>query len=217
MSEITLVIGNKNYSSWSLRPWLLLKHFGIAFDEIRIPLYRDCTHEALVKHSPSLKVPVLKHNDLVIWDSLAICEYVSEMFLEHKGWPSEVGARAVARSISAEMHSGFFALRNELPMNCRKQVSGLAISDAVQVEVSRIKAIWTQCRQQFAAEGSWLCGDFSIADCMFAPVVLRFNSYGVELSGELKRYSDRVMAHPAMQQWIAAGIAEPEVIEVAEV
>ncbi len=217
MSELTLVIGNKNYSSWSLRPWLLLSHFGIEFEEVRIPLFNESTHDKLTKHSPSMKVPVLKHDELVIWDSLAICEYISEAFLDNGGWPKGVEARAVARSACAEMHSGFFAIRNELPMNCRRKIPDFRVSDAAKAEVERIKTLWTQCREQFSADGDWLCGEFSIADCMFAPVILRFNGYGIALSGELKVYSDRMLNHSAIQTWILAGSEEQEVIEIAEV
>lgn len=217
MSELSLVIGNKNYSSWSLRPWLLLKHFEIDFEEIRIALYNDQSRASLAKHSPSLKVPVLNHNEQVIWDSLAICEYISETFLNHRGWPSRPEARAIARSISAEMHSGFFALRNELPMNCRKQDPDFELSDDVLSEVARIKAIWGECRERFAMDGDWLCGEFSIADCMFAPVVIRFHGYGVVLDGELKNYAERVLSHPDVAAWMKEGADESDVIEMAEV
>jgi len=217
MSELTLVIGNKNYSSWSLRPWLLLKHFDIDFDEVRIALYNDQARENLAMHSPSLKVPVLNHHGQAVWDSLAICEYISETFLNNRGWPSRPEARAIARSASAEMHSGFFALRNELPMNCRKQHANFELSSNVLNEVARIKAIWSECRERFYMDGDWLCGEFSIVDCMFAPVVIRFHGYGVVLEGDLKVYVDRVLSHPHVAAWMKDGENESEVIEMAEV
>jgi len=217
MSELTLVIGNKNYSSWSLRPWLLLKHFNIDFDEVRIALYNDQARENLAMHSPSLKVPVLNHHGQAVWDSLAICEYISETFLNNRGWPSRPEARAIARSASAEMHSGFFALRNELPMNCRKQHANFELSSNVLNEVARIKAIWRECRERFHTDGDWLCGEFSIVDCMFAPVVIRFHGYGVVLEGDLKVYVDRVLSHPHVAAWMKDGENESEVIEMAEV
>ena len=217
MSELTLVIGNKNYSSWSLRPWLLLKHFDIDFDEVRIALYNEQARENLAKHSPSLKVPVLNHHGQAVWDSLAICEYISETFLNNRGWPSRPEARAIARSASAEMHSGFFALRNELPMNCRKQYANFELSTDVLNEVARIKAIWSECRERFHMDGDWLCGEFSIVDCMFAPVVIRFHGYGVVLEGDLKVYADQVLSHPHVADWMKDGENESEVIEMAEV
>ncbi len=217
MSELSLVIGNKNYSSWSLRPWLLLKHFDIDFKEIRVALYTPETHENLAKYSPSLKVPVLIQTSRVIWDSLAICEYISESHLSNRGWPKSADARAIARSVCAEMHSGFFALRNELPMNCRKQFLDFEPSAAALSEVQRIKAIWGECRERFGLDGEWLCGEFSIADCMFAPVVIRFHGYGIVLEGELKAYAERVLSHPDVAIWIKEGAEESEVIEIAEV
>lgn len=174
MSELMLVIGNKNYSSWSLRPWLLLKHFDIDFDEVRIALYNDQARENLAKHSPSLKVPVLNHHGQAVWDSLAICEYISETFLNNRGWPSRPEARAIARSASAEMHSGFFALRNELPMNCRKQYANFELSSDVLNEVARIKAIWSECRERFRhptaihlASSRWKCWNHDQRQCFF--------------------------------------------------
>ena len=219
MSALTLVIGNKNYSSWSLRPWLLLKHFNIEFNEIKIPLYQSASALALEQHSPSRKVPALIHGDLTVWDSLAICEYISENLLQNAGWPEETKARALARSISAEMHSGFFALRNELPMNCRCHIPGFTPSNAAIADITRIKSIWQNCLENHSDRGDWLLGTFSIADCMFAPVVLRFKIYSITLEPILQRYADNVLAHSAIKEWVAAGQAESEMIakfEVAE-
>jgi glutathione S-transferase len=207
---LTLVIGNKNYSSWSLRPWLALKASGIAFEEIRIPLYEPETHEQILTYSPSGKVPVLLDGDVRIWDSLAICEYVAERFPEKHLWPSDVRARAYARSISAEMHSGFVNLRTHMSMNCRRHFPGRGRTPAVEQDIARITAIWEECRARWA--GPFLFGAFSIADAMYAPVVLRFRTYAVELPPLSSRFSQEIIALPAIQEWLIAAEAETETI-----
>lgn len=215
MHRLTLVIGNRNYSSWSLRPWLLLHHFGQTFMEIRIPLDRPDTRERLQQYSPTLKVPVLIHDTLTVWDSLAICEYVSEQLLEGRGWPQASAARAEARSLAAEMHSGFSALRNQWPMNIRLQRK-LPVEDAaLSRDIRRIEQIWAGCLAQ--SGGPWLFGDFGIVDAMFAPVVLRFRSYQPPLAAAAGDYLQTVLANPSLQQWIAAACAETEVIKTDEV
>ncbi|MFH1241738.1 MAG: glutathione S-transferase family protein [Pseudomonadota bacterium] len=216
MSDLSLVIGNKNYSSWSLRPWFLMKYFEIPFSEIRVPLSQETTEKALRPLSPTLKVPVLIHRDLKIWDSLAICEYISENFLSGKGWPRQIEARAIARSISAEMHSGFFDIRNQLPMNCRKRFDGFKISPEARSEINRVEEIWSQCRERHGTSGPWLFGKFTIADCMFAPVALRFITYGVELNDFSSQYINRVQEHPAIVDWIGAARLETEIIQEFE-
>jgi len=213
VSELTLIIGNKNYSSWSLRPWMLLRHHQLDFSEIRIPLYIETTREALSKYHSDFKVPVLLDGDLEVWDSLAILEYLSDNYLGGAGWPSEQKACAVARSVSAEMHSSFVALRTELPMNCRERFENMRLSAAAMHDVERIKALWRYCRQTFGGEGEWLFGDFSIADAMFAPVALRFDGYGIAVDDVEKAFIDTVLRQTYISEWIEAGKAETEVID----
>ena len=216
MSQLTLVIGNKNYSSWSLRPWLLLKHFDIPFKEVYIPLYQEGTKEAILYLSPSGLVPALKNGDVTIWDSLAICEYLNELFPEHSMWPQDSEARAVARSISAEMHSGFSPLRSLMPMNCRLTFPGKGLTDESAADIARITAIWRECRGKFGVGGSMLFGEFTIADAMFAPVALRFKTYDVQLDEVCAEYVSAVLALPAMQEWVAGAVEENEVLEAFE-
>ena len=162
MSDYRLVIGNKNYSSWSLRPWLAMKQSGIPFEEVRIPLYGPDSKRRLAEVSPSAKVPALVDGDVTVWDSLAICEYLAE---RHAGmWPSDAKVRAVARSMSAEMHSGFTRLRDNMSMNIRKNYAGMGVGPGVQQDIARIFAMWTDSRNRFGAAGPFLCGRFSIAD-----------------------------------------------------
>jgi len=208
---LTLVIGNKAYSSWSLRPWLLLKHGGVAFEEVRVPLYRDDSAPALARWSPSGKVPVLIDGDLTIWDSLAICEYLAERFPDTCGWPRDAVARATARAVSAEMHAGFTALRSEMTFNCRQR-RRLSASPETRAEIARIAALWNDCRARFGAKGAWLFGPFSPADAMFAPVALRFMTYGVTVDGAASEYVQTVAGDAAVQSWIAAARREVEVL-----
>jgi glutathione S-transferase len=210
-----LVIANKNYSTWSLRPWLLMSEFNLPFEEISESLNGDDLTERLRRHSPSCRVPVLIDSGLTIWDSLAICEYLSEQYLDGKGWPKSTAARAHARSVSAEMHSSFTGLRSEMPMNIRvkRQVS---LSEAAYSDIRRIDDIWSDCRQQYGGSGVWLFGDFSIADCMFAPVVMRFMTYGADLSESSRAYMKTVIENGSVQQWMAAAKAETEIIGADE-
>ncbi len=217
MSELELIIGNKNYSSWSLRPWLVLRHAGIPFTETRLALFTDEWCHSIARYSPSGKVPVLRTRSLAIWDSLAICEYVNERFPEAELWPEETDDRALARSVSAEMHSGFGALREALPMNCRLKLSEFGIEDRVRCDIDRVCAIWRETRSRFAKQGAWLFGRFSIADAMYAPVALRFSSYAVELAPPERAYVDTVLEHPAVREWVEAARRETEVIESEEV
>jgi len=205
-----LAIGNKNYSSWSLRPWLLLRHFGVDFDEMRIPLGAPDFAGTVAAWSPSGRVPALRHGTLTIWDSLAICEYVDETFLDRAGWPADRAARAVARSVSAEMHSGFQALRERMPMNCRRRASGFEPGPEARHDIARICAVWRDCRARFGDAGAFLFRDFSIADAMYAPVLLRLRSYGVALDADLRGYADAVLGLAAMQEWLAAAESESE-------
>lgn len=205
-----LIIGNKNYSSWSLRPWLLLKYFNIPFSEIRIPLYAENSKSAILEYSASGFVPALEVGELSIWDSMSIIEYTADEHPELPIWPQDKSARVLARNISNEMHSGFFAIRNTLPMNCRTNMVYGDITPELQKDIDRIKAIWTQCRALYESKGPFLFGEFTAADAMFAPVVLRFNSYGIAVGEVEAAYMDSVLSVPALQQWIKEGVAETE-------
>ena len=213
MSKLTLVIGNKNYSSWSLRPWLLLRHAGIPFDEVRVPLYRPDSVEPLARLSPSGLVPVLHDGDLRVWDSLAICEYVNERFPEKQLWPLDQEARAAARSASAEMHAGFTGLRQHMCMNIRARYPGKGRTPQSEKDIARILALWAECRARYGQDGDFLFGRFSIVDVFYAPVVLRFQTYGVPLEGAAMAYGDALLALPALQAWIADAQTEAERIE----
>ena len=204
-----LVIGNKNYSSWSLRAWLLLAHFNLDFEEVQESLRADGLSARLAKYSPTCRVPVLINGDLAIWDSLAICEYVSEQFLSGKGWPKDVKLRAEARAICAEMHAGFMGLRSELPMNCRA-TRKIEPSTSAEQDIARIDVIWSNCMAR--NPGSWLYGDFSIADCFYAPVVMRFKTYGVELSELAAQYEAFALEQAALNKWVDAALTETEIV-----
>ncbi|MGO3934835.1 glutathione S-transferase family protein [Rhodopseudomonas pseudopalustris] len=214
----TLVIGNKNYSSWSMRPWLALKATNIAFDEVVIPLYTgDADKRRILAFTDSGKVPVLIDGDVTIWDSLAIIEYAAERFPKARLWPDDVAARAHARSVSAEMHSGFAALRNECGMNIHRPVGPKTLSDAAQADIARVKQIWTDCRERYGRFGPYLFGAFSGADAMFAPVVHRFRTYAIELDPVCQGYMAVMMALPAFQEWTEAAMAETLVIAKFEI
>lgn len=210
MPERLLVIGNKNYSSWSLRPWLLLRQLGLPFAEERIALDQPDTNARILAHSPAGRVPVLIEGPLSIWESLAIIEHIAETW--SAVWPAGPTARAMARSISAEMHGGFAALRNELPMNVRATGRKVHLSSAAGAEIERIKAIWSAARVTHGTTGPWLFGTFSAADAMFAPVASRFHTYGIDLPEPLAGWQASVLECPAMQEWTAAARAETEVI-----
>lgn len=206
----TLVIGNKNYSSWSLRPWLLLRHFGIAFEERRLPLDTPRYQAEIGALSPTRRVPALHDDGLVVWDSLAICEYANERWLGGRGWPADLESRAVARAAAAEMHSGFAALRGQLPMNCRREPDGYRWDAQAQADIDRVQALWRELRAVHGGGGDFLCGAFGIVDAMFAPVVFRFTGYGVALDAGAARYVEAMLALPAMREWHEAALAEPE-------
>jgi glutathione S-transferase len=206
----TLVIGNKNYSSWSLRAWLLLREAGIEFEERRIALDQPGTKAALEAVSPAGRVPVLLLDRETIWDSLAIAETLAERHPGKRLWPAAAGARAHARSISAEMHSGFSALRNQMPMNCRAR-RRVPRTAELTADISRVIAIWTDCARRYG--GGWLFGEFSVADVMYAPVVLRFRTYDVPWPEAAGSYPERLLKSPALQEWLAAAELETEVIE----
>jgi glutathione S-transferase len=214
---LKLVIGNKNYSSWSMRPWLSLRANNISFEEIFIPLYTgDADKARLLNFTHSGKVPALIDGDLTVWDSLAIIEYVAERFPEAQLWPEHRGARAHARSISAEMHSGFMALRNECGMNLHRPIGAVALSADARANIARIQQIWTECRVACEKSGPFLFGAFGAADAMFAPVVHRFRTYAIALEPPAQDYMNAMMSLPAFQEWTRAGLAETLVIEKFE-
>ena len=217
MAELTLIIGNKNYSSWSLRPWVFMRHHQIAFEEKRIALFTETTADELSEYGSDCKVPILKDGDLIVWDSLSILEYISGKYLNSRGWPRDSDSRAVARSVSAEMHSSFANVRNELPMNCRKKFKNIRLSPNAEREVDRIRALWRKCRTEFGQEGEWLFGQYSIADAMFAPVALRFEGYDIPLEGMEEAYVKSVLKQPCIIEWIEAGKLEKEIIEADEI
>jgi len=217
MAELTLYVGNKNYSSWSLRPWLALKQAGIAFDEVVIPLYETGSRETVLKYSPSGRVPALKHGELTVWESLAICEYLAESFPAAGLWPGEASARAMARAVSNEMHAGFAALRQHLPTNVRSSFPDRGVTPEVQADINRVMSIWRDCRTRFGEQnGDFLFGSFTIADAMYAPVVTRFRTYRIDLEREAQAYCDTILGLPAMQEWLTAARNEPMIVEQFE-
>jgi glutathione S-transferase len=214
---LKLVIGNKNYSSWSMRPWLALRANHIAFEEIFIPLYTgDTDKKRILGFTQSGKVPALLDDDVTIWDSLAIIEYAAERFPQTRLWPEDRASRAHARSISAEMHSGFAALRNECGMNLHRPVGAITLSADARADIARIQQIWIECRRAYGKSGPFLFGAFGGADAMFAPVVHRFRTYAIEVAPEVRHYMDTMMSLPAFQEWTRAGLAETLVIEKFE-
>lgn len=217
MSGLTLVIGNKNYSSWSLRPWFFMKQHGLEFTEKRVALFTPNTDAELERYGSDYKVPILVDGELTVWDSLAILEYLSEKHLNGGGWPGDEAARALARSISCEMHSSFTHVRGEMPMNCRKRFSGIKLSAEAEREIERIQSLWQQCRTRFGANGEWLFGQFSIADAMYAPIALRFDGYGVPMDDGAREYVQTVLNQAPIMEWIEAGKRETEVIEEDEI
>ncbi|OEE86981.1 glutathione S-transferase family protein [Enterovibrio norvegicus] len=210
-----LIIANKNYSTWSLRGWLALRGFNIDFDEVELALFTESFYAEIAKHSGAAKVPVLVDGDIAVWDSLAISEYVNDRYLDGKGWPQDVAQRAKARAVSAEMHSGFNALRNEMPMNIRGRRK-ISPSAACLNDIARIDEIWADQMKEFGNEGGWLFGEFSIADVMYAPVVLRFITYGVALSADAQKYAEQVMNSPAVQQWISESKSDTSIVSEDE-
>jgi glutathione S-transferase len=216
MPQLKLVIANKNYSSWSMRPWVLLDQAGIEFTELLFKFNDEGKLTSLGNLSPTGQVPVLWIDEEPVWDSLAICETVAELFPEKQLWPADPTARRVARSVSAEMHAGFRELRRNMPMNIRSQHPGLGRTPAVERDIARIVAIWESCRQRFGAGGDMLFGSFSVADAMFAPVVTRFETYAVDLPPVARRYADAVLALPAVLRWRAAALAEPDFVPADE-
>ncbi len=217
MSNLHLVIGNKNYSSWSMRPWMALTMAGIPFRETVIPLDTPETPALIAAHSRAGRVPVLHHGRHTVWESLAIMEYLAELFPEKHLWPKAVTARAVARAVANEMHAGFGALRSACPMNLRRPRKPVAMSEAVTRDVARIEQIWRECRGRFGKGGKFLFGRFSIADAMYAPVVSRFETYAVEIAEDSRAYMDAVMNTAAFAAWRDAALNEPWIVPADEV
>jgi glutathione S-transferase len=216
MPALKLVIANKNYSSWSLRPWLLLTHAGIAFEEVQLRFTDDGNVVGVEPWSPTRKVPVLWIDEQPVWDSLAICETVAEMFPEKRLWPGDDIARRVARSISAEMHSGFADLRKAMPLNIRSSYPDKGRTPGALRDIERVVSIWESCRERYGAGGDFLFGGFSCADAMFAPVTLRFAVYAVTLPPVAQRYAETVRALPAIQKWCTAARAETDFVAADE-
>jgi glutathione S-transferase len=215
---LKLIIGNKNYSSWSLRPWIAMRHAGIAFDEELVPLYEPGSREKVMKFSPTGTVPCLVDGDLTVWESLAILDYLADKFPDKKLWPDDLKARGHARAISSEMHAGFGPLRQDCPMNMRRDRSKpRELTPQVKANVDRIDAIWSETRARFGAGGPFLLGAFSNADAMYAPMVSRFASYAIPVRSASQSYMSAMMALPAWKQWEEAARVEPMVMAGNEV
>ncbi len=214
--RFTLVIGNKNYSSWSLRSWLLMRVADISFGEVLLPLDTDEFEQKIHDYSPSGCVPVLIEGKTAIWDTLAIAEYLAEVFPEKHLWPADAAARAQARAVSAEMHSGFPDLRRELPMNLRRPVGAVPVSKGTLGDIDRIFKIWRGCREEWGRGGQFLFGDFSIADAFYAPIATRFRTYGLELDEIVGSYVEVIHRLPAFLEWQQEARDEPWIIESDE-
>jgi glutathione S-transferase len=214
---LKLVIGNKNYSSWSMRPWLALRANDIPFEEVLISLYSGAADkQRILDFSRSGKVPILVDGNVTVWDSLAIIEHIAERFPEKRLWPEHPAQRAHARSVSAEMHSGFAALRNECGMNLHRPVRAIELSADARANIARVEEIWRECRERHGQSGPFLFGAFGAADAMFAPVVHRFRTYAVAVTEETQRYMDTMIALPAFAEWTRAALAETIIIEKFE-
>jgi len=217
MSKLVLTIGNYNYSSWSLRPWALMKHLGLEFDVHRIALDTPTSAAEIARHSPAGRVPVLRDGDLTVWESIAILEYVSEL-AGGRAWPAERAARAEARAVAAEMHAGFAALRNDYPMNVRARDRRVPTTAPLAAAIARIDALWSGCRRRYGAEGPWLFGTYSAADAMYLPVAFRFQTYGATgLGAQSRAYLATALADPVIEPWVRAARSEAEVIAHSEV
>jgi glutathione S-transferase len=216
MTPFKLIIGSKAYSSWSLRPWLLLAHFKIPFEEILVPLRQDTTKAAILKFSPSGKVPALVDGKITVWESIAIFEYIAEVYPDKAIWPRAKAARAHARALVAEMHAGFQTLRSHCPTNFRSTVQSRTLTPEASADVARIEAAWAEARGHFGKTGPFLYGKFSAADAMFAPVVNRLHIYDVPVSPATRTYMNQILALPAYQAWVHDSQDEPR-IEAMEV
>lgn len=216
MAKLALVIGNKNYSSWSMRPWVLLRQAGIAFEEIQLWFNQDAHADGVDRYSPTGLVPVLLVDAAPVWDTLAICETIAEMYPEKGLWPPDAHSRQVARSICAEMHAGFREMRAAMPVNIRARHPGKGMKPAVRKDMDRIVSIWQSCRERFGRNGPMLFGIFGVADAFYAPVVMRFMTYGVALPAVAQAYADAVRELPAVQEWMAAARRETAFVAADE-
>lgn len=210
-----LYIGNKNYSTWSLRPWILMKKFNLEFSEIKLKLETSEFYSCLNEVCQVAKVPLLIDQNKPIWDSLAICEYINDTYLSGKAWPSEPFDKAKARSLVCEMHSGFTALRSQMPMNIRAKRK-LTLDVAAKADIARIEQIWSEQYQAFKEQGGWLFGAWSIADAMYAPVALRFKTYGITLNQAATEYMNQVLSCPTLNEWINEALTETEIVDIDE-
>jgi len=217
MSELHLIIGNKNYSSWSLRPWIAMSMAGLSFKETVIPLDTPDTKRLIAEHTKAGRVPVVYHGKVVVWESLAIMEYLAETFPEKELWPADKTVRAVARAVANEMHAGFSALRNACPMNLRREKKPVPMSDTVKADCQRIIALWRECREAFGKGGDFLFGKFTIADAMYAPVVTRFETYVIPVEKDTRAYMDAVMNTHAFKEWKDAALREKWIVPSDEV
>jgi len=217
VAALTLVIGNKNYSSWSMRPWVLLRQLGIPFSEVKLRFHSEEWKREIGRWSPSGLVPVLWRGEQAVWDTLAIAETLAEWYPGEGVWPAEPGARAFARSIAAEMHSGFRSLRSTMPMNIRASLPGRGMTPETAKDIARIEALWAETRHRFGSGGPFLFGAFCAADAMYAPVVTRFSTYGVALSPGSERYCEAVRAAPGVGAWIRDALEEDEVVAEEEI
>lgn len=215
--SLTLAIANKTYSSWSFRPWIVLRHFGIPFDEVVIPMAQETTRAEMLRFSPAGKCPALRDGEILVWDSLAIIEYIAELYPQIAIWPRERAARAQARSLAAEMHSGFMGLRSHLPMNMRRPVRKRELTPEAIADLARVEQAFVQARKRFGQAGAFLFGDFSAADAMFAPVVNRLHVYDVAVTPPTRDYMEAMRVLPAWQDWRAQAQAEGWTIEKYEV
>ena len=217
MAKLHLVVANKNYSSWSLRPWIAMTMAGLPFDESMILLDTPVMKKQIAEHSGAGRLPVLHHGKITIWETLAILEYLAETFPEKKLWPKSNAARAVARAISNEMHAGFTGLRNTCPMNLRRPAKPVVLNEATKADIARIEEIWRECRKTYGKGGKFLFGKFCNADAMFAPVVTRFETYAIPVAKDTRTYMDAVMATKALQEWKAAALKETWIVPYDEV
>lgn len=217
MAKLHLIIANKNYSSWSLRPWLAMTMAGLEFDETLIQLDTPVMKKQIAEHSRAGRLPVLRHGNVSVWESLAILEYLAETFPEKNFWPKTKATRAVARAISNEMHAGFASLRNACPMNLRRPHKSINMNDAILADVARIEEIWRDCRTTYGKGGKFLFGKFCNADAMFAPVVTRFETYAIPVAGDTRAYMDSVLSTPAFQKWKSAALTETWIVPHDEV
>jgi glutathione S-transferase len=214
---LSLVIANKNYSSWSFRPWIAMKVAGIGFEETVIPLREPGSKELILSFSPAGKVPILIDGDVRVWESLAILEYLAEQHPQATLWPSQKSARSHARALAAEMHAGFVPLRRLCPMNMWRPVKQRELTPEVMADVRRIDSLWTECRSRFGGSGPFLCGNFGVVDAMYAPIVSRFHTYDIAVGAASRAYMQAVMALPAWSEWRAEALKEAWVLPEDEV